>query len=338
MLPGLASLGCWLSWHVEHLRSSAACAISARYPCALRRVLKRSPLGWPKFLWALNKAICSSLGKAWNRTDCFALFKSAAWELDIPWGDSTVVRSWDLVWESVSFISDPLGILEFSGTLVLVPDGEELGLLGASALLDGCPGCLVSLANMVKLILVAWDGRIKFLLANSSHGSQPSSARSSPDPLSVKTLRRNGAIPFKRCSGGAKVRLAPRQATIVTTVLSGINCCTKLRISGSSIHLLPTRGMRIWILSKMVFHMATWSTGVVLTLHFWRFPQGNFEISSVRLSLADAYRVNLAFFGGEASACSAAASTGQTSLLYGCSNGLWTLPKIVAIFRANFLG
>ena len=56
---------------------------------------------------------------------------------------------------SVIFISDPPDVLEFSGTLECVPDGRELGMLGASALLDDCPGWIVSLANKVKLILVA---------------------------------------------------------------------------------------------------------------------------------------------------------------------------------------
>ena len=83
-------------------------------------------------------------------------------------------------------------------------------------------GADFSRANKVMFIRVACEGLIKFLLARFSQNSQSSSARISPDPLSVYMHLLSGAMPLSTCSGGANVRLAPLHATTEIISFPGI--------------------------------------------------------------------------------------------------------------------
>ena len=182
---------------MEHFSSRAAWATSARNPCDLSRVLSLSPLGCPRFLCALNKAICSSLGKDRNRADWFGFCRSATWEL----GSSVVALGsaklgLDL-WRLSSLSPDVAGASEFSGSGCWLSEARELVMHGELALSVGCMWTGLSRANKVMLILVACEGLIRFRLASVSHCSHSSSARISPEPLSVNTHLLKGAIPFK---------------------------------------------------------------------------------------------------------------------------------------------
>lgn len=63
--------------------------------------------------------------------------------------------------------------------------GVELGMHGGVILSVCTAGAGKSLANNVRLILVACEGLIRLRFAKSSQASQSSSARISPEPLSV---------------------------------------------------------------------------------------------------------------------------------------------------------
>ena len=329
---GLAILGLRCDWQTEHWKSRAAWATSDRKPWFRNKVLNLSGLGCPRFLWALTIICCSSREMDRNLLVCLGFCTSSIC-------DGVSMFSWGLAAGTLG-IGWTGGVSASPGDLAieLGCDGENVSASGTGPASAVCwpTFSLLGRANIVIVIWLACDGRIRFLLASSSHSSQSVSALSCPLPLSVYTARRRGASPRNTFGGGAMVRLLPRHPTMQCISWEVTNCWMAWRMFASVIVRLPTLGSIFWTCSKTWFHSWVASSEEVLPIHFLRLPQGSSWIGLVGF-----------FFNRESAdnrgrlAClddvSSAAST-ECELLYGGSCRTATRLMIMAKRLANFLG
>ena len=174
--------------------SSIASMASGRKPCSFSKALRRSALGWPRFLWHLNHTSLSCADKLRNRGPCWRLLTSQ------------MIRSWPIsFWLPVS-----------RSSMLLAED-----LLCCTGEFSGLGTAMGLCANTVILSRAWHPDRINCVLGKTPHSSQSLVTRFFPVERCAKMVFLQGASADFRSAGGSWRRSAPLQVMAHQICLSG---------------------------------------------------------------------------------------------------------------------